>query len=243
MYRPSDPDNIAAITPNTVFLTVVGVVHELKLGRLTEGERDNLIGACFFPMARMLPAQPYTRGQNPTFGVTFAIRAGGDPLLQATPFRRVASAVDPQIAVFDLKTMSERKAASLTLQRTPMLISLAFGAVALLLSAIGLYGVLAYLVSERRREIGIRVALGSSRARIIDLVLREALWLLVAGLGLGLVATSMLYKTINTILFGVTATNPIVLIAAAGALTLVALSACLIPVRRATRVDPLVALS
>src|SRR5262245_57394558 len=194
-------------------------------------------------MARMLPAQPYMRGQNPTFGVTFAIRAGGDPLLQATSFRRVASTVDPQIAVFDVKTMSERTAASLTLQRTPMLISLAFGAVALSLSAIGLYGVLAYLVSERRREIGIRLALGSSRARIIDLVLREALWLLVAGFGLGLAATSMLYKTINTIVFGVTATNPIVLMAAAGSLTLVALSACLIPARRATRVDPLVALS
>jgi predicted permease len=243
MYRPSDPKNIAAITANTVFLTVVGVVRELKLGRLTEGDRDNLIGACFFPMARMLPAQPYTRGQNPTFGVTFAIRTGGDPLLQATPFRRVASAVDPEIAVFDLKTMSERTAASLTLQRTPMLISLAFGAIALLLSALGLYGVLAYLVSDRRKEIGIRLALGSSRARIIDLVLREALWLLVAGFGLGLAATSMLFKTIDTILFGVTATNPIVLMAAAGALTLVALSACLIPARRATRVDPLVALS
>jgi predicted permease len=241
MYRPTDPNNITAVTANTVFLTVVGVVRELKLGRLTEG--DDLIGACFFPLAQMLPAQPYTRAQNPTFGLTFAMRAGGDPLLQAAPFRRIVSAVDPQIAVFDLTTMSERTALSLTIQRTPMLISLAFGAIALLLSAIGLYGLLAYLVSERRKEIGIRLALGSSRARIADLVLREALWLLSAGLALGIATASMLRDTINSILFGVTATNPVVLMASAGALALVALSACLIPARRAALLDPLVALA
>jgi macrolide transport system ATP-binding/permease protein len=139
--------------------------------------------------------------------------------------------------------MSERTALSLTIQRTPMLISLAFGAIALLLSAIGLYGLLAYLVSERRKEIGIRLALGSTRARIADLVLREALWLLSAGLALGIATASMLRDTINSILFGVTATNPVVLMASAGVLALVALCACLIPARRAALLDPLVALA
>ena len=124
-----------------------------------------------------------------------------------------------------------------------MVLSLSFGLVALLLSAIGIYGVLAYLVTQRTKEIGIRIALGSSARSIFELVLREGLLVIGAGFVLGAAGTAALRKSLESQLFGVRATDPIVLATVTTVLALVALAACILPARRATKIDPIVALA
>jgi ABC-type antimicrobial peptide transport system permease subunit len=139
--------------------------------------------------------------------------------------------------------MDDWMSRSLMTRRSPVLLSLSFGAVALFLSAIGIYGVLAYLVTQRTKEIGIRLALGSSAGAIFELVLREGLLLIGAGFAAGAVGAFALRRTLESQLFGVTATDPLVLAAVTGLLVVVAILACALPARRATRIDPIVALS
>ena len=124
-----------------------------------------------------------------------------------------------------------------------MLLSLSFGIVALLLSAIGIYGVLAYLVTQRRKEIGIRIALGSSARGIFELVLREGLMLIAAGFVLGAAGAFGLRRSLESQLFGVSAGDPIVLATVTVVLASVAILACALPARRATRIDPIIALA
>src|SRR5260370_10928434 len=126
--------------------------------------------------------------------------------------------------------------------RTSMLLANGFGGVALFLATLGIYGVLAYLVARRTREIGIRVALGSTRAGILRLVLREGLQLVVIGLGLGVVAAASLQKAVASEIYGVRPLDPLVLAGVMALLAIVSLAACAVPARRAMRVDPMVAL-
>jgi ABC-type antimicrobial peptide transport system permease subunit len=139
--------------------------------------------------------------------------------------------------------MQTRVEHALVDRKSPMLLSLSFGAVALFLSAIGIYGVLAYLVTQRRKEIGIRIALGSSAGAVFELVLREGLVLIGVGFALGAVGAVLLRRSLESQLFGVTATDPLVLAVVTVVLATVAVLACAFPARRATRIDPIVALS
>jgi ABC-type antimicrobial peptide transport system permease subunit len=123
-----------------------------------------------------------------------------------------------------------------------MLLANAFGVVALFLATLGIYGVLAYLVAQRTREIGIRVALGSSRAAILKLVLREGFELVVIGLVLGIVGAVSMQKAVASEIYGVRALDPLVLVSVMAVLAIVALAACAVPARRAVRVDPIIAL-
>ena len=123
-----------------------------------------------------------------------------------------------------------------------MLLANAFGGVALFLATLGIYGVLAYLVAQRTREIGIRVALGSTRGGILGLVLREGLELVVIGLVLGIVGAASLQKVVATEIYGVRPLDPLVLASVMVLLAIVTLAACIIPARRAMRVEPTVAL-
>jgi predicted permease len=231
MYRPSDDgDDLTAITPKTELMTVVGVVAEMKLRNLTDG--DNLVGAYFIPLA-----------QEPQRGFTFVLKTGGDASTLSGGLRREIAAVDPQLPVFEMQPMSHWTDRSLARRRSPALLSVVFGCVALFLSAIGIYGVLAYLVTQRTKEIGIRVALGSSASAVFKLVLREGLLLVTAGLLLGGGASFLLRQGLEGQLFGMTASNPVVLLAVSGVLAVVALAACAIPARRATKIDPLIALT
>jgi ABC-type antimicrobial peptide transport system permease subunit len=132
---------------------------------------------------------------------------------------------------------------SLVSRRSPVLLSLSFGVVALFLSAIGIYGVLAYLVTQRRKEIGIRIALGSSSRGIFELVLREGLILIGGGFLVGALGAVALRKSLETQLFGVSAGDPLVLATVTLALASVAILACALPARRATRIDPIIALA
>jgi len=128
-------------------------------------------------------------------------------------------------------------------RRSSAMLSLTFGLVALLLSAVGVYGVLAYLVNQRTREIGIRMALGSSPLGIFDLVLREGLLLVGLGFALGGIGTALLKRSLESQLFDVRVTDPLVLTTAAAVLGTVALVACALPARRAAAIDPAIALS
>jgi len=231
MYSPSDDADPAVITDKTEFFTVVGVVKEMKLRNLTDGD-NNLVGAYFFPLA-----------QDPQSGLTFVLRTDGDPGMSSGSLRREVAAIDPQLPVFEMQPMSYWTDRSLANRRSPVLLSIAFGFVALFLSAIGIYGVLAYLVTQRRKEIGIRVALGSSAAGVFRLVLHEGLVLVAAGLLVGEIGSLLLRRTLEAQLFGVTASNPIVLLLVSAVLAAVALIACAVPARRATRIDPLIVLT
>jgi ABC-type antimicrobial peptide transport system permease subunit len=157
--------------------------------------------------------------------------------------RAAVAAVDPDLPVFDVQTMEQRKESSLLSRRSPALLSVAFGGVALLLSAVGLYGVLAYLVTQRKREIGIRMALGSSARGIFELVIREGLLLLGAGLVVGAAGAFVLRRSLESQLFGIGSGDPRVLGAVALLLGVVAVAACALPARRATRIDPRTALT
>jgi ABC-type antimicrobial peptide transport system permease subunit len=138
--------------------------------------------------------------------------------------------------------MSERIDLSLSSRRTSMLLANAFGGVALFLATLGIYGVLAYLVARRTREIGIRVALGSTQAGILKLVLREGFQLVALGLILGVIGAMFLQKAVASEIYGVRPLDPLVLASVMALLAFVALAACAFPARRAMRVDPMVAL-
>ena len=230
MYKPSDEaGDLTAITAKTEFFTVVGVIAEMKQRSLTDGDRA--VGAYYFPIA-----------QNPQAGLTFVLRSNGDTTALGSALRREIAAIDAQLPVFEVQPMTYWTARSLANRRAPALLSMVFGFVALFLSAIGIYGVLAYLVTQRTKEIGIRVALGSTAAAVFRLVLREGLVLVGIGLVLGGIGSLLLRHTLESLLFGVSATDPRVLLLVSGVLGVVAVVACCVPARRATKIDPLVAL-
>jgi ABC-type antimicrobial peptide transport system permease subunit len=139
-------------------------------------------------------------------------------------------------------TLEDRMAESLVERRTPMVLALGFAVVALFLAAIGIYGVLAFQVSQRTREIGIRLALGSSARGIFGLVLREGLFLLAAGAAVGLAGAFAIRQTLESQLYGITGMDPVVVATVTGVLVLVGVVACSLPARRAARIDPLRAL-
>ena len=145
--------------------------------------------------------------------------------------------------MFDVETMDQVTQKSLLSRRSPVVLSLSFGVIALFLSAIGIYGVLAYLVTQRQREIGIRIALGSSARGVFELVLPEGLLLIATGFVIGAAGAVALRKSLETQLFGISATDPVVLATVTIVLAAVAVLACALPARRATKIDPVVALA
>ena len=150
--------------------------------------------------------------------------------------------LDANLPVFDLKTMDALIGESLFGERLMAFLSICFGALAALLAALGLYGVLAYWVAQRTREIGIRVALGADPGNIRALVLGQGIRLTLAGVAAGVAGALALMRLMKSLLFGVGAADPITFVVVALLLTLIALLACYIPARRATKVDPMIAL-
>ncbi|HEY8535614.1 MAG TPA: ABC transporter permease [Vicinamibacterales bacterium] len=231
MYQPQSPEDLLNPGPDTEYMQVVGVVAPVKLRGLVEGE-DARAGAYYIPY-----------DQSPRRSLGFAIRTHGDGPLGTAAVQRALAEVDPETQPFDMFAMSERIERSLNPRRAPMLLSVAFGAVALLLAAIGLYGVLAYQVAQRTREIGIRMALGSEARGILRLVLSEGALLVALGLTVGFAGAVALRGAIASQLYGVGTLDPTVLLIALGVLAMTALVASFGPARRATRVNPVIALS
>jgi predicted permease len=231
LYKPTDLNNIAAITEKTVFWTVVGVIEDLNLHDLTGAGQP--VGTYYFPVAQ------------DEFGryLGFALRTSGSPEVVTGGLRAAIAALDRELPVYDVKTMEQRVDAALIGRRSPAILSFGFAATALVLSAIGIYGVLAYLVLQRKKEIGIRMALGSTTSAIFELVLREGALLIGIGLLAGAAGALALRKTLEAELFGVRATDPWVVLSVTAVLAGVALAACALPARRASRIDPSTVLS
>jgi putative ABC transport system permease protein len=181
--------------------------------------------------------------QNVQRGMTLVARTAGDPASLVNVIRQQVTTMDPELPFFAVKPMQQRVDESLVSRKTPMMLATLFGGIALFLAAVGIYGVLAYQVAQRRKEIGIRMALGSDGRRIFGLIVSEGLWLLCLGIGVGLAGAFAIRRAMESQLFGVQPMDPFVLAWVTGVLGLVALLACAIPARRAARIDPLVALS
>jgi predicted lysophospholipase L1 biosynthesis ABC-type transport system permease subunit len=210
-------------------MTVAGVVRPVHTTDV-EGS-GNPVGAYYLPYA-----------QNVQRGYALAIRTTGDtgPILRAVRAR--FAAIAPNLALFDVHTMEERGDLALASRRASLTLAMFFGCLALFLSGVGIYGVLAYLVTQRQREIGIRAALGCTASGVVKLVLGEAVWLLGAGLLLGVAGSVALRSVVAGQLYGVKPLDPVVMSAVVLTLAAVGLAACALPARRATRVDPVTVL-
>jgi putative ABC transport system permease protein len=229
MFSPGSAEELTP-GPKTQWITIVGVVRFVRLEDLAGS--GNSAGAYYFPYA-----------QNLSRSETFAVRTSTSPNAVLSAIRAEIARIDREIPIFDAKTMVEREELSMASRRMSMTLALAFGALALFLSAIGIYGVLAYLVTQRRREIGIRVALGSTGARIVMLVLREGFILVAGGLVFGIAGVIALRKAVANEIYGVHALDPVVLGAVIAILATIALLACALPARRAAHVNPATVLS
>jgi predicted permease len=231
MYQPDSLEEVSTgPTAKTQFLTIVGVVGAVKQRSLV-GESERL-GAYYFP---------YT--QNPARSMSIIARTATDPTSVASAIRRELAAVDAELPFYSVLTMEERVRESMAGRRTAMLLAVGFGLIALLLATVGIYGVLAYQVSQRTREIGIRMALGSNAGRVFAMVLKEGAWLLGAGFALGLAGAFAMRQAMAGELYGVDAMDPSVLVAVGALLAIVALAACALPARRAAKISPVVALT
>ncbi|MGB2715319.1 MAG: ABC transporter permease [Vicinamibacterales bacterium] len=230
MYLPESAENLTTPGPNTRWFTVIGVVGEVRLtGLVSTNDRP---GAYYFPAA-----------QQPFRSITLVVRSATSPQALTPLIRRELGAIDPELPLYAVRTMDERIDQTLLDRRTPMVLALVFAGVALFLAGIGLYGVLAYQVAQRQKEIGIRMALGSSAPKIFGMIVREGLILLFAGFAVGLAGAVGIRRIMESQLYGVGGLDPAVISAVAVLLGAVAMLACLVPARRAARIDPLVALN
>jgi putative ABC transport system permease protein len=156
--------------------------------------------------------------------------------------RREIQTVDKDQAVYNVTTLEQLQAGSISLRRFLMMLLIVFAILTLMLAAVGIYGVMSYVVTQRTHEIGIRMAVGASAVDILKLVVKSGIGLALVGVGIGLVSALALTRLMETVLFGVTPTDTLTFVIGALGLMAVAVVACYIPARRATKVDPLVAL-
>lgn len=213
---------------NGVTWTIVGVVGTVK--------HDSLDAA----VTKETIYLPYLQEPSSSFSLT--LKTGAAPAALTDTVRQTVLALDPEQPVFDIKTLEGRIDDSLTRRKAPMVLLSVFAGMALLLASLGIYGVLAFSVGQRTSEIGVRMALGASRGQILGLIVGQGARLIGVGLAAGLAGYFSLHSLIAQLLFGVAPTDPITLVVAPLILAGVAFAACLVPARRATRVDPMVAL-
>jgi putative ABC transport system permease protein len=206
---------------------IVGIVGDVRYEKLD---------AELFPMVYETPSEL-------TYGSMFvALRTEHDPSSLADAARREIQSIDPEQPVADLRTMESWMGESVSRARFGTLLLAVFAGVAMLLAAVGIYGVMAYTVTQRTHEMGIRMALGAQPRDVLRLVVGQGLRLVLLGVGIGLVGGVVLTRVISGLLYGVSATDPVTFAGVALLLTAVALAACLVPARRAAKVDPMVAL-
>jgi putative ABC transport system permease protein len=213
--------------PNTRWITIVGVVRDTK----RQGVERPIRIESWMPLA-----------QRPSGSMELVLRTTGDPLLLSNAVREAVWSIDRDMPIPTIRTMEHVMSERVAQRRLNMLLLGLFALVALILSAVGIYGVMSYTVTQRTHEIGIRMALGAQSGDVIGLVLKQGIALTLVGVAFGLIATFMLTRLMASLLFGVSARDPITFAAIAALLTGVALLACWIPARRATKVDPMVAL-
>jgi len=216
--RRSDED------PWVTIAGVVGVVKEYGLDTDT----------------RMVAYYPHS--QLPAGTMFLVARTTGDPVSLANSVAAEVRAIDPDVPVYDIATMQQRVSDSLARQRFAMTMLGAFAVFAMILAAVGIYGVMSFLVTQGTSDIAIRMALGAKRGSILSLVMQQGMGLALIGIAAGVVGALGLTHLMSGLLFGVSTTDPVTFAGVAGLLTLVTLAACYFPARRAMRVDPMVAL-
>jgi putative ABC transport system permease protein len=208
-------------------IEVVGVVRDAKY----EGQRDDP------PSVAYIPYPQQSLGQ-----ATFAVRTAGDPGQMVEAIRGAVREVDKDLPVFAVKTQAELADDTLARERLFAWLTGVFGLLALLLASIGLYGVMSYAVAERTHEIGLRMALGASQGHVLRKVIGQGAFLTIVGIMIGLAAALALTRFITSYLFGVSAMDPPTFVAIGALLAVIALVACYLPARRASKVDPMTAL-
>lgn len=211
----------------TPWRTVVGIVGDIKnQGLETE------------PYAQMYA--PYT--QYPQQSLALVVRTASDPVGFASTIRSQVWEIDRDLPLYKIRTMEQILSASIARPRFNMFLIVIFAAVALVLASVGIYGVISYSVTQRTHEIGVRMALGAQRGDVLRLIVGQGMALALAGVSVGLLASFALTRVMSSLLYGVSATDPITFAAISILLTGVALLACFIPAHRATKVDPMIAL-
>ncbi|MCA1627989.1 MAG: ABC transporter permease [Acidobacteria bacterium] len=212
---------------NEPWHTIVGVVGEVKHESLNLTRRKSVY----------LPHAQVSIG-----GMALAVRTQANPESLAAAVRNQVKELDPNQPVTAVRTMSEVISRSVWQPRLYAILFGVFAAVALLLASVGIYGVMSYAVTQRTHEIGIRMALGAQRGDVLRLIIRQGMWLALVGVGIGVLASLALTRLMQSLLFGVGATDPVTFAGVTVLLAAAALIACYVPARRATKVDPMVAL-
>ena len=212
------------------YMEIVGVVGDVLQGLDTDAKAEMYL--------------PYRQADTvlPVFQLSVVLRTSGDPRLQAAALRSAVREIDPNQPVVKIRTMEENMATSVTEPRFRTWLIGIFAALALVLAAVGIYGVMSYSVNQRTNEMGIRVTLGAQPNDVFRIVVGEGLRLALIGVGVGLIGALAATRVLRTFLYGVSAIDPVTFAVTAALLTLVAVAACYFPARRATRVDPMVAL-
>jgi predicted permease len=226
-WPDSDPIGQRISFDGQVFRTVVGIVADTR----QEGFDQAPYAQAYLPYAQL-----------PGRGVNLVIRTSGDPATLVPDLRRTVRTMDGDIALSSVQTMQEVAASTISQPRINTIVLSVFAGIALLLAAIGIYGVTSYAVSQRTREIGVRMALGAQRGAVLRLVVRQGMLPVAAGLVIGLVAAFAATRVMRSLLFEVDATDPLTFAAITVMLGAIALVASLVPAIRASRVDPLVAM-
>jgi len=218
---------IGGINTDNPWLTVVGIYDNVRQGGLDRDPRPWFI-------------RPYNQAGWPW--VSIVTRTAAAPGSFSDPVKKAIAVIEPNQPVSDIKTMDQVVGDSVSSRRFPMLLLSGFAIVALLLAAVGIAGVVAYSVVQRTQEIGVRMALGASRQNVFQLIVAHGGKLAAVGVGCGVVGAAVVTRVVTSLLYNVTATDPLSFIGTAVFLTIVALLASYVPARRATSVDPLVAL-
>jgi putative ABC transport system permease protein len=217
------------IKPHNEWITIAGVVGDVKQSGLTRPVMPEI----FFP---------FEQAQSMAQSMTLIVRGTQDPTALVPAIRREVLAIDPNLPVYNVQTMETVINKSVSDRRLNMLLLSIFAGVAMILSMIGIYSVMSYTVTQSTREIGIRMALGAQPRDVLRLVVGQALVLTLLGVGLGVIGALGLTRLMESLLYGVKATDPLTFLGVSGLLIVVALLACYWPARRATKVDPMIAL-
>lgn len=219
---------------------IIGVVGHVKQWGLDTDDANTLRAQIYFPFRQF----PDELMPGVAAGVGVVVRTAGAPLGTVESIRRTLRDMNGEQVIFEVETMDEIISASLASRRFSMLLLGTFAALAVLLASVGIYGVNSYLVGQRTHEIGVRMALGAQRWEVLRLVIAQGARMALAGVGLGLVAALALSHLMKSysLLYGVSSNDPLTLVTLSLVLMIIALAACYIPARRATKVDPMVAL-
>ena len=209
------------------WLTVVGVV-----GRVKQYGLDGDARIAFY----------LAHTQSPARGMSVVVRSSSDPATLTAAVRQRLRAIDPDLPIYNVQTMAQRVDESLARRRFAMLLLTLFAVIALCLATLGIYGVIAYLVAQGTRELGIRMALGCTPRGVLALVVRHGMGMAIVGVGIGLAGALALTRLMSSLLFGVTASDPLTYGAVSMLLATVAVLACYVPGRHAARIDPMISL-